>query len=102
MNLVSQDDAHSTTELCPLNHQINFDGRDDQTRNSLYIRVENSQIWCDLKFGIILHKNHRDEICSDNNYKCVLSYEDLNPPSNGNVKISNFTQNMLKEHILCA
>ena len=74
MNPVSQDDAHSTTELYPLNHQITVDERDDRTRNSLYICVENSQIWCNCNFGIILRKNNCDEMCSDNNYKCVLSY----------------------------
>ena len=72
------------------------------TRNSLYICVENSWVWCNRNFGTILQKNNRDEMRSDNNYNCILSYEDLNSLSTRIVKISNFTQNMLNDHILCA
>ena len=56
------------------------------TRNSLYICVENSWVWCNRNFGTILLKNNRDEMLSDNNYNCILSYEDLNYPSTRNCK----------------
>ena len=64
MTPISQDDAHSTTILCPLNHQITHGGGDDWKRNSLYLHVKNLQIWYNLKVGFILDKNNYDYLCN--------------------------------------
>ena len=68
-------------------------------KNILYICIENSWVWCNRNFGTILQKNNSDEMRSDNNNNCILSYEDLNSPGTRNCLNKSYTQyynNVLK------